>query len=192
MLDKFLSLELQAHLLQCARAAIEHGVQHGSSLKPRDSQYLGSLRQDGASFVTLLLNRQLRGCIGSLQAHRPLLEDVMENAYASAFRDPRFSPVREEELPQLQLKISVLTPATLMTFKSEQDLIDQLKPGRDGLVLSDQGHRGTFLPSVWEQLPKPRDFFNHLKRKAGLPVDYWSDTLQVERYHTLEFGEDHV
>jgi AmmeMemoRadiSam system protein A len=141
-----------------------------------------------STFVTLHLDGQLRGCIGSLEAHRPLAEDVAANAFAAAFRDPRFPPVSRAEAARLALEISVLSPAEPMHFRSEADLLAQLRPGIDGLILSDLGRRGTFLPSVWSQLPAARDFLVHLKHKAGLPADHWSATLSVERYTTESFG----
>jgi len=138
----------------------------------------------GASFVTLYLHKRLRGCIGSLLARQPLIVDVANNAYNAAFRDPRFKPVTVDEYTDLELEISILTKPQHIYFKSEQDLISKLRPGIDGLILSDQGHRGTFLPSVWEQLPDPQEFLKHLKLKAGLPTDYWSDTITIENYTT--------
>jgi AmmeMemoRadiSam system protein A len=110
------------------------------------------------------------------------VEDVADNAYAAAFRDPRFPTLTQDEYPMLQYHISVLNPPEPMTFTSEDDLLKQIRPNIDGLVLSDKGMRGTFLPSVWESLPTAEQFLSHLKQKAGLPADYWSDTVKVERY----------
>lgn len=169
-------------LLGLARDSIAYGLANSTALKINLQDYADELQQQRASFVTLQLNHQLRGCIGNLQASRPLVVDVCENAYAAAFRDPRFNPLKQSELAKLQISISVLTPAEPVRFNSEQDLIQQLKPGIDGLILSEGYQRGTFLPSVWEQLPKAQDFLKHLKQKAGLPSDYWSDTIQVSRY----------
>ncbi len=175
-------------LLKVARQSIRHGLDTGRPLAaPRDLP-LDRLYEAGASFVTLHMTGQLRGCIGSLEAYRPLIEDVCENAFAAAFRDPRFPPLSEAELPQLSLSISVLTPAEPLSFNSEQELLAIIEPGVDGLILEDGGHRGTFLPSVWESLPDRRDFLRHLKQKAGLPADYWSDSLRVSRYRTESFG----
>jgi AmmeMemoRadiSam system protein B/AmmeMemoRadiSam system protein A len=172
----------QRQLLELARASIRHGLDHGRPL-PVD---LASLPQPfkipRASFATLEIDGQLRGCIGSLEAHRPLAEDIAHNAYAAAFQDPRFPPLRESELARLDIHLSLLTPAEPMVFQSEQDLLSQLRPGVDGLILVEGGRRGTFLPSVWEQLPNPVEFLEHLKLKAGLPKGYWSDSLKVYRY----------
>lgn len=171
-----------------AYASIRHGLEQGKPLRyDTDSDTPAALLEPGACFVTLKKAGQLRGCIGSLEARRPLVADVCENAYAAAFRDPRFAGLSHEELDELELSISVLTPATEIEFDSEQDLLGKIRAGTDGLILTDAGRRGTFLPSVWEQLPEPTDFLRHLKLKAGLPADYWSDTIRVERYSTISW-----
>lgn len=171
-------------LLETARNAIRHGLNYGSSPKIRCEDFPEALREPRASFVTLEINGQLRGCIGSLEARRPLVEDIAGNAYSAAFSDPRFSPLTESEFPRLEIHVSILGPAEPMLFTSEQDLLRQIRPGKDGLILEDQGKRGTFLPSVWESLPTAQMFLDHLRIKAGLPSDYWSDTLRVYRYTT--------
>ena len=176
-------------LLDLAKASIQYGLEHGNPIAVTLGNYPAHLQEQRACFVTLQIEHQLRGCIGSLEAHRPLVEDVADNAYAAAFRDPRFAPVSEIEYPQLQYHISVLNPPEPMSFTSEQDLLKQIRPGIDGLVLSDRGYRGTFLPSVWESLSTAQEFLSHLKQKAGLPGDYWSDTLRVDRY-TVENIEE--
>jgi len=169
-------------LLSISKESITYGLNYRTPLPLDPTQYSEGLQQQRASFVTLNLNQQLRGCIGSLQAHQPLVQDVAHNAFAAAFQDSRFYPVSVIEAPQLDIHISVLTPPEPMSFQSEEDLISQLRPNVDGLILSDQGRRGTFLPAVWEQIPDPKQFLQHLKMKAGLLEDYWSDTIQVERY----------
>lgn len=170
-----------------AKEAVEYGLQHGGHLPVDSSRYPRPLREYGASFVTLKKHGELRGCIGSLEAHRPLVEDVANNAYAAAFSDPRFPPLSANELTEVDFHLSVLTPAVPMTFTSEADLLSQLRPGIDGLVLEDGIYRGTFLPAVWESLPEAAQFLQHLKLKAGLPADYWSETLTVARYTTESF-----
>ncbi|HEB86563.1 MAG TPA: AmmeMemoRadiSam system protein A [Gammaproteobacteria bacterium] len=169
-------------LLDIARASISNGLKQGRSLPIRLGDYPSALQAPRASFVTLQINAQLRGCIGSLEAFRPLVEDVAENAFAAAFRDPRFPPVTEKEFDQLDYHISILSPSEPLEFKSENDLLNKLRPGVDGLVLEEGGRRGTFLPSVWESLPHPRQFLAQLKVKAGLPADYWSNSIKVKRY----------
>ena len=174
-------------LRKLAHEAVKYGLQQGGYLPIDTARYPRPLREPGASFITLKKNGELRGCIGSLEAHRPLVEDIVHNAYAAAFSDPRFSPVPEKELSQLEFHLSVLTPAEPMQFSSEADLLRQIQPGIDGLVLEEDRQRGTFLPAVWESLPDATQFLQHLKLKAGLPADYWSDTLKVSRYTTESF-----
>lgn len=172
------STEQKNQLLRIARCAIER-TEIPATSSPE-------LMEERATFVTLEIGDQLRGCIGMLEACRPLAEDVAENAFAAAFRDPRFPPVSPTELDDLEISISVLSPPEEMVFSSEEDLLEQIRPGIDGLILQDGFRKGTFLPSVWEQLPKTEAFFEHLKLKADLAPGHWSDTLRVFRY-TAEY-----
>ncbi|MDP2179713.1 AmmeMemoRadiSam system protein A [Methylicorpusculum sp.] len=172
----------QQRLISVARASIAYGLKTGRALPVILSEYPPELQAMAATFVTLERQHELRGCIGMLQAVRPLVQDVAENAFAAAFRDHRFAPLSEAELDGLELHISILSAPEPMVFSSEQDLLAQLRPGIDGLILEDGSHRGTFLPSVWESLSNPRDFLNHLKQKAGLSAHYWSDSLKLSRY----------
>ena len=169
-------------LLTLAAASIKYGLEHNKPLPIKPADYPLPLQEIRASFVTLTIRKELRGCIGTLEAIRPLVKDVVGNAFAAAFRDPRFNPVAENEYQDLHYHISVLNPPLPMQFSSEADLLAQLRPGVDGLVLEDLGRRGTFLPSVWESLPEPAEFFRHLKSKAGLSPAHWSSTLRVQRY----------
>lgn len=148
------------------------------------------LRQPGATFVTLKRQARLRGCIGSLQPHRPLLEDVEQNAHAAAHRDPRFRPLAREELNGLRVEVSLLSASVPMQFRDQQDALAQLRPGIDGLVFSWQGRRSTLLPQVWEELADPRQFVAHLKRKAGLPEDFWAPDVGLARYTVSKWGAD--
>lgn len=175
-------------LIQIARDSIAHGLKTGKPLRIDIEDYPPELVVDRATFVTLERQGQLRGCIGMLEAIRPLVTDVAENAFSAAFRDPRFPPLADEEFSDLDLHISILSPAEPMHFDSEQHLITQLQSGIDGLILQEGHRRGTFLPSVWEQLPDAALFLRHLKQKAGLPADYWSDTIKVSRYSTEMFS----
>lgn len=175
-------------LLDIARRSIRQGLDQGRPLAVEPDDFDMPLRAVRASFVTLNLNGMLRGCIGHLEATQPLVEDVADNAFAAAFRDPRFPPLSEQEFAALELHLSVLTPTEPLPCDSESDLLQKMRPYRDGLILSEGVHRGTFLPSVWEQLPEPKEFLRHLKRKAGLADDHWSDELEVYRYETESFS----
>jgi uncharacterized protein len=179
---------LRRRLLDVAEESIWHGLNHERPMPVDPEQEPEALRARRATFVTLGHDGTLRGCIGTVEPIRPLVEDVAYNAYAAGFRDPRFPPLSEAELAGLDLQISLLTPPEPITFRSEAELIKQLRPGVDGVILHDTGHRGTFLPAVWESVPEPREFLRRLRIKAGLPPDRWSDTLQVERYTTESFG----
>lgn len=147
------------------------------------------LAAPAATFVTLTQDGQLRGCIGSLEAHRPLERDVRANAVAAALRDPRFPPLTAAELPRTRVEVSLLTAPQAMAVASEADALRQLRPGVDGIILSSGMHRATFLPQVWEQLPDPRTFLAHLKQKAGLPPDWWSDEARLQRYEVRKWKE---
>lgn len=172
-------------LLKTAKDAIYYGLTRNNFLPINANDYSANLQVERATFVTLTIDRDLRGCIGSLVAYQPLIKDVACNAYAAAFSDPRFSALSLKEFPKLEIHISVLSEPQAMLFNSESDLIRQLRPGIDGLILEDHIFCGTFLPAVWEELPTPEMFLQHLKLKAGLPIDYWSDTLTVKRYTTI-------
>ena len=174
----------QTLLLGLARASIRHGLQAGRPLRVALEELADELVVPRASFVTLEKKGRLRGCIGSLEAWRPLAVDVAENAFAAAFRDPRFPPVQGEEVEELEIHLSLLTAPVAMTFGSEEDLLGQLRRGVDGLILSDGHCRGTFLPSVWAELMTPQLFLTELKRKAGLASDYWSPGLRIWRYES--------
>jgi len=178
----------RAALLGVALASIKSGLQTGRALQPDTGNYPSTLTETRASFVTLNHDNTLRGCIGSLEPRTSLVSSVAGNAYAAAFRDPRFPVFTPPELDGLTLHISVLGALQAVACDSEADLLRQLQPGIDGWVIQEQDFRGTFLPSVWETLPDPRLFLEQLKRKAGLATDYWSDTIEVWRYSTESFS----
>lgn len=184
MVLMLLNKENKKCLLSLAKRSIQQGLQTGQPLQLDLADFPDELISKGATFVTLQLHGKLRGCIGMLEAIRPLAEDVAENAFSAAFNDPRFSPLSRAEFDQLEIHISLLTPPELVLFDSEQDLIHQLRPYIDGLILEEGVRRSTFLPSVWEQLPIPEIFLGHLKQKAGLAQDYWSETIRIYRYQT--------
>ncbi len=179
----------KTHLLHIARASITQGLTTARALQVDSGECQGILGETLASFVTLTQNGALRGCIGSLQASRPLAQDVAHAAFAAAFQDPRFPPLTKAELDFTQLDISVLSPSQPIPACSKKELFAVLRPQQDGLILEDRSHRATFLPKVWEQLPEPAKFLRHLLLKAGLPDDYWSDNLRFRRYQTCSFSE---
>jgi AmmeMemoRadiSam system protein A len=170
--------ERQNILRAIANASIDNAL-GGTACADASSPWLA---EPGASFVTLLQKGELRGCIGTLEAHRPLLSDVRHNARAAALSDPRFSPLTIVELDFTEIQVSLLSPMTPMEFRDEADALAQLRPGVDGIVLEFGYRRATFLPQVWDQLPDPRTFLSQLKRKAGLPGDFWADGVRLLRY----------
>ncbi len=170
------------YLLDSAAASIRHGLDFAAPLAINTADHPPALGENGACFVTLKHGERLRGCIGSPEAYRPLILDVVENAYAAGFRDPRFPALRSEDMKGLNLSISVLSPPVDMAFDGEADLLARLRPDIDGLIIEDKGKRALFLPSVWEQLPRPADFLGHLKNKAGLAGNHWSDTFKARRF----------
>jgi MEMO1 family protein len=178
--------EFGAAFLKVAGASIEHGLKNKNPIQVNLDSFPPPLQETGACFVTLTKDGQLRGCIGSPEAHRPLIQDIAYNASRAAYHDPRFPPVQADEIQGLHVSISILSPQVPMTIADEADLVAQLRPGIDGLVIEDGRKRSLFLPSVWSQLPEPTDFLNRLKLKAGMSVDHWSDTFTAQRFITGE------
>lgn len=174
-----------AVLLPLARAAIAR--EFGRELPAHD--HAPWLREPGACFVTLTQRGELRGCIGTLEAHRTLLSDVRANAVAAALRDPRFAPLPARELDHTEVEVSLLSPMQAMEFSSEADALARLRPGVDGVVFEYGSRRSTFLPQVWEQLPAADDFMAHLKRKAGLPAGFWHDGVRLQLYTVSQWKE---
>lgn len=148
------------------------------------------LQQPGASFVTLLKAGRLRGCIGSLEACQPLGQDIIDNTRRAAFRDPRFEPLAAHELAELVIEVSLLDDPEPMVVADEADLLAQLTPGEDGLIVQMEGRRATFLPSVWQQLGSPREFVVALKHKAGMAGDFWSANMRWWRYRSARIEGD--
>lgn len=153
---------------------------------------LPRLHEAGATFVTLMRHGRLRGCIGSLQAYRPLLQDIRANAHAAAFRDPRFAPLQPEELAATGIEVSLLSAMQALQYRDEQEAWAQLRAGEDGVVLEFGSQRSTFLPQVWEQLPAVSDFMARLKQKAGLPATFWHADVRLYRYTVQKFREADV
>lgn len=174
-------------LLTLARSAISEAL----GLSPNGFMPLGGewLQKKGACFVTLKLNGSLRGCIGSLEAHRPLLEDLHTNAVSAALHDPRFPPLTARELNKVRIEVSVLTPLQKMDADSEEEVLARLVPEVDGVVFQYGEHRATFLPQVWEQLPDPALFMVHLKQKAGLPAAFWHPDVLIYTYKVNKYAE---
>ncbi len=188
MQDK-LNHDEQQTLLRLAREAMTLRVQ-GKKLPRLDLASLPEkLRENGASFITLTVRGALRGCIGALEPHQPLAEDVREHAAAAALEDPRFAPVSESELSAIQIEISRLTLPVPLEYTDADDLLSKLKPHVDGVILRDAFHRATFLPQVWEKIPDPVEFLNQLCWKMGLSENAWRTrhldvlTYQVEEFH---------
>lgn len=174
-----------AILLALARNAIAQRLGQPAEPIPKPAW----LRAPGATFVTLTQHGNLRGCIGSLVARHPLAQDVIQNARAAAFRDPRFAQLAPEELATTRIEVSLLTPQQPLQFRDEADALAQLRPGVDGIVFECGSYHSTFLPQMWEQLPQPRQFLAHLKRKAGLPENFWSPDIQLHRYTVEKWKE---
>ena len=172
-------------LLPIARAAISCAL----GVPKAADETAPWLAEPGASFVTLTQNGELRGCIGTLQAYRSLLADVKSNAVSAALHDPRFLPLSAGELGITSIEISLLSPPAAMQVRDEADALAQLRPNVDGIVFEFGSYRSTFLPQVWEQLPLPRQFMAHLRRKAGLPDDFWEEGVKLSRYTVTKWKE---
>jgi AmmeMemoRadiSam system protein A len=185
-----LSDQEKTSLLRLARETIQAGITRKKLPALPPEELTAKLREPGAVFVTLTIAGELRGCIGSLQAYRPLVEDVQQHALDAAFNDYRFGPVSELEIPLLEIEISLLTTPEPLPYASPESLAAILKPNIDGVILRDGGRSATFLPQVWEQLPEPESFLSHLCQKMGAPANLWKQKmLQVSIYHVEEFHE---
>ncbi|RRJ83229.1 AmmeMemoRadiSam system protein A [Aestuariirhabdus litorea] len=180
---------LQQQLLQLARRAISQGCQQETLRPPPTDALEPPLRVPTAGFVTLTQQGQLRGCMGSLEARRPLAEEIVEDACSAAFRDPRFPPLTGEELPRTRIEISLLSPLEAVAAECREALLAQLRPGVDGLLIESGGNQATFLPQVWEQLPEGDRFLDHLLRKAGLNPARWPEPMNAYRYQVHHFSE---
>ena len=189
MTDNLTEVEKQT-LLRLAREALENSVR-GKSLPALDESTLTPmLRAQGASFVTLTINKQLRGCIGALQPYQPLYADVREHAVAAALQDYRFSPVRPSELAHIHIEVSRLTMPQPLSYRDADDLLEKLRPGLDGVILRDGSRRATFLPQVWDQIASKAEFLSHLCAKMGAEPGLWKHKhLNVEIYQVEDFHE---
>ena len=174
-----------AILLPIARAAISRAL----NVPLEADESAPWLAEPGACFVTLTQQGELRGCIGSLQPYRPLLDDVKSNAVSAALHDPRFAPLTAPELDSTHIEVSLLSPIIPMEVRYEADALAQMRPDVDGIVFEFGRYRSTFLPQVWENLPQPRDFLAMLRRKAGLPDDFWEEGVKLSRYTVTKWSE---
>lgn len=175
-------------LLDLAKCSIQQGLINGKALKPDHDDFSKELSLPAATFVTLHKFGELRGCIGTLTAYQPLIDDVADHAFSAAFRDSRFSPLTANEFTDLEIEVSILTPSETIECSSEEDLLAQLSPGEDGVTLEFGHYRSTFLPQVWEQLPSPEQFLQQLKRKAGLSSSWWDQTAIFSRYQCIKIS----
>jgi AmmeMemoRadiSam system protein A len=185
MRDAMSDRELGQALIRVARGAI--GAELGFAAG--DDVVHEGLTRPGATFVTLMKEGELRGCIGTLSPVRTLRADVAANAVAAAFRDPRFPPLAAFEFTATTVEVSMLSASEPIAFADEAHLLAQLRPGVDGVILEHGRHRATFLPQVWETLDQPREFFEALKHKAGLPAGFWHPRLNVSRYSVIKWKQ---
>ncbi|MDO9310372.1 MAG: AmmeMemoRadiSam system protein A [Nitrosomonas sp.] len=176
-------------LLQIARTAISRALRVSSATAAEVDENMPWLSEPGATFVTLTQWGELRGCIGSLQACDPLIEDVSNNAVSAALYDPRFSPLAADELGTVSLEVSLLSELQPLGFTSEADALAQLRPDIDGVVFEYGPYRSTFLPQVWESFPQPRQFLARLKSKARLSEDFWAEDVKLSRYTVSKWCE---
>lgn len=180
--------ENQNALLRVAAQSIVSGFERGRPLRVRLARYPDALRQKGATFVSIYCGGALCGSAGSAEAVRPIIDDIAENAYAAAFSDFRFNPLTQEELQNVEISISLLTRRTRIKFSDEADLLNQIRPKTDGLVVRERANTALFLPQIWDSFSSPKEFLAHLKRKAGLPPDYLSPTLKVYRFEVIDIS----
>lgn len=171
-------------LLECAKSSIKYGLNHQNPISIGERYHTNKLFEIRACFVTITLNNCLRGCIGSLNASKPLIEDIASNAYAAAFEDPRFSKLSKDEFDNICIEISILSVPEEINFYDEDDLLTQLRIDLDGVIFNYKQYRSTYLPTVWSALPTPELFMNSLKEKAGLNATFWSPEIRCYRYTT--------
>ena len=170
-------------VLKLCKKSIEGGLNLGNSLPDK---YPDVFNESGASFVTLEKNGNLRGCIGSVIAHRSLFKDIVKNAHSAAFSDPRFSPLTIDELDDIEISVSILSKPQKIDFSTETELLDKLTPQKDGLIIRDENYQAVYLPDVWKVLPDKFEFLGSLKQKAGLPKNYFSESLEAFKFYTTK------
>lgn len=180
-------------VIALAKAAISAALNQPADFDLEDAlKTYPALKEKGAAFVTLNAkpNGLLRGCIGSLHAHRPLYEDIIHNAQAAALGDPRFLPLSAEELGQISLEVSILSEPQRVSYTDIEDLKSKIVPFQDGIVLKLDGRQATYLPQVWEQLPQFNDFFSSLCIKANLGIDCLSQHPEISTYRVKKYKEE--
>jgi len=173
-------------LMQIVRNSLEKAVKYDKKYSPSRASFPEDIFDKGASFVTLRKNNELRGCIGSIYPNNSIAQDVASNAYSAAMEDRRFSPLKEDELPNISYSISLLTGFEKIENKNEAELLDKIEQGIDGIIIRDGNRQGVFLPSVWSELPDKKEFFRSLKVKAGMNPNYWNSSIKVYRFRTVE------
>ena len=188
--SQFLKNHFSKLIIDICKESIHSGILTGNSLDTDSKDYPQVLYELGASFVTITLNGNLRGCMGSIYASKPLLNDLAQNAYKSAFADSRFSALTEQEFDKIKIAVSLLSEPRELTFSSEEELLSLLQPNIDGLIITDKGYSAVYLPSVWEQLPDKKDFLNSLKEKAGLKAEHFSPTFKAYKFNAEYIKED--
>ncbi|MEH6557076.1 MAG: AmmeMemoRadiSam system protein A [Oceanicoccus sp.] len=186
----FSAIERQ-QMMSAVFESINHGLNYGTRLEPDTSKFNDSLLYPAATFVTLTMDGLLRGSMGSITATEPLADNIQYNAYSAAFEDPRFLPLNSDELPLVDVDISILRDREKIFCQSEAELLQQLQPGADGLILTEGDTAVTFLPTVWKQLVDVNTFVRELKGAAGLEPHYWSDTLIAERFSVDSYRKSH-
>lgn len=191
MPEKELSITDKKYLLKLARDSIMAGVENHPLPEIDLHQCSPLLLEKGASFVTLTIHGNLRGCIGALEAYQPLVVDVQEHAVAAALEDFRFPPLQHQELLRVHIEISKLTIPEKLDYSDYEDLLKKLRPGMDGVIIRDGRNRATFLPQVWEKVPEKISFLNQLCQKMGAPADTWKRKhLDISLYQVEEFQEE--
>lgn len=176
-------------MLLLAWQSIAHGLKTGKPLRVDLSDYPAELSEPGACFVKLRQQQKLRGCVGSIEAIRPLGEDVLENAFAAAFCDRHFTALTDNELRGIRIEILLPSKLEAVDCASQLELTQLLRPKLDGLVIRDGSHHASLLPTAWESVRNPHDFINQLKQQAGLPLTYWSKNTQIFRFTTETISE---
>ncbi len=184
--NQYIKKHYSKFLIKTAKSSIQSGLQLGSY--PLENIPC-VLKENGASFVTLQINQNLRGCIGSIIAHRPLIDDIYKNSHSAAFNDPRFLPLSLEEFQDVKINISLLNSPQRIDFKNENELLEKITPYKDGVIIKDGNYQAVFLPIVWEQLPQKRQFLDALKNKAGMPANYNSKTMEAFIFQTTYIQE---